>query len=545
MRIAESSFESEETRIIAELPVEAEAPAPMRLRRMTVNWLSALTLLIAIPFGAVHGAVYLPIYTLTALLAAGYCIFGTRALDEAFRPKSVGRFILLALSLFTLYVAAQGAYASIATLDHPVLGRTSSLLDQSTYYSSLFTIVFFLASFILVRTVLTTEPDADVRFRTLAIVGGVLVALIGLAHWFYDNGKLFWVFEPNNVFYSPRARWPFVNANHLGHFLLPVFFLCLSALAVRFRQFSAPRRDPDLTIQKMISRFAESSRQQWMVVLSAFTLFSVFGVLVAILASLSRSTWIGLCVGALCYFLLSRVVTKAPKERPVPLKDDSAERPSSRHRRRRRSTSNGRRETSISLDTVLAPLRKIGRPAILILALVVFLLFLSERGSDLIASRIDYGLAASKDDIRWTMYEETLSIVRENPLFGVGMGGWEQAYSRFRTPLLAGLRPVYAHSEPVQLLAETGVIGFSLIAALVICLLRYGWRTVSRLGASPETAVYASHTKGIIAGLLALVVGTFFDFTFRMPAITFMVAVYVALLSYYIDQGSQKPHSQG
>jgi O-antigen ligase len=143
------------------------------------------------------------------------------------------------------------------------------------------------------------------------------------------------------------------------------------------------------------------------------------------------------------------------------------------------------------------------------------------------------------------MYEETFSIVRENPLFGVGMGGWEQAYSRFRTPQLAGLRPVYAHSEPVQLLAETGVIGFSLLGALVVCLTRYGWRAVSRLGGSPETAVYATHTKGLIAGLIAFVVGTFFDFSFRMPAITFMVAVYVGLLSYYIDLASQKPSSDG
>ena len=53
---------------------------------------------------------------------------------------------------------------------------------------------------------------------------------------------------------------------------------------------------------------------------------------------------------------------------------------------------------------------------------------------------------------------DTLPMIADFPLFGVGLGGWSAVYPRYMDPLLAGISAGYLHSDPLQILAEVGIV---------------------------------------------------------------------------------------
>lgn len=71
---------------------------------------------------------------------------------------------------------------------------------------------------------------------------------------------------------------------------------------------------------------------------------------------------------------------------------------------------------------------------------------------------------------RWIWWKAALAMVRENPILGVGPGGFEFHYPRFRSE---GLSSLYAHCWPLQLAAENGLPAFcALITGLALILRR-------------------------------------------------------------------------
>lgn len=74
---------------------------------------------------------------------------------------------------------------------------------------------------------------------------------------------------------------------------------------------------------------------------------------------------------------------------------------------------------------------------------------------------------------RLTMYKDALSIWKQNPIFGAGTGTWESFYERYQSYPYSSMQ---THSYFVQLLAETGIVGFiaivGLIAAVLVVFLR-------------------------------------------------------------------------
>jgi O-antigen ligase len=81
------------------------------------------------------------------------------------------------------------------------------------------------------------------------------------------------------------------------------------------------------------------------------------------------------------------------------------------------------------------------------------------------------------------------------------------------------------HSDPLQMLVELGVVGIIPWIAMVVVL---AWATLSSIP-------YASMRQNIIviglsSGLLARLVGAFYEFPFRTSAVTLYTAVFLALL---------------
>lgn len=523
-----------EAEIISERPLDGLSSGPQSLPSALVRAvrfsIAAGLLVFPLCFGGVHESVYLPVMTVCFVLTSLLCFSGQPALRETFSAHSLSRQILALLAFFALYCLLQGLFFSALSGHSSPLGASSRLPDLPAYIGAVLSIAMFIASFMLVRTLLQVVPRFHNELLMWIRAGGVIVALVALSHWFYDNGRLFWIFEPNNIQITERARWPFVNPNHLGHFLIPVFFLLLAQISAQLQKFRELYREDRARDRRTVSAIAQSTRLQRKIMKIAFSSSFTLAVLLCIFGTLSRGTWLGLAVGSLLYFAFSRHF--APKS----VSNDAS--PGAQLPRRRssgmgRSTLRSHRN-GFSLEPIVSAMSKLGRPLLVVLSLCLVGFFLSERGRDLVAERIDYGLLYSRDDMRWQMYEDSLPLLKQHALLGVGLGGWDKEYQLLKTPLLSGLAPVYLHSDPYQLLIECGILGIAPILVLVALLFS---RTRSRIRAlSASNSEQATRMAALLSALLAFGTASLLDFPWRMPAILFLWSCLLALTSFYNDE---------
>jgi O-antigen ligase len=101
----------------------------------------------------------------------------------------------------------------------------------------------------------------------------------------------------------------------------------------------------------------------------------------------------------------------------------------------------------------------------------------------------------------------------QRPILGWGLGTFETVYPQFRS-FYTDLLVDKAHNDYLQLLAETGVVGF----AIVIWFLVAGFRT-----ALPKIRQWPSNVNGAVAlvavvGISGILVHSLVDFNLEIPA---------------------------
>ncbi|HWE50628.1 MAG TPA: O-antigen ligase family protein [Bryobacteraceae bacterium] len=112
---------------------------------------------------------------------------------------------------------------------------------------------------------------------------------------------------------------------------------------------------------------------------------------------------------------------------------------------------------------------------------------------------------------RVTLWREGIGVIREFPLVGCGLGGFESAFQKFKAS--EGVFLVdYVHNDYLQYLAELGIAGFLLAATLIVI--------VSKR--SVEMALDASELRWIglacAGSLTAILVHSVVDFNLYVPA---------------------------
>jgi O-antigen ligase len=65
---------------------------------------------------------------------------------------------------------------------------------------------------------------------------------------------------------------------------------------------------------------------------------------------------------------------------------------------------------------------------------------------------------------RWDISRHAVEIVRDFPLFGTGLGTSGQTFTRYQSNQHADLRVSYLHNDVLQLLCETGIVGWLIFA---------------------------------------------------------------------------------
>ena len=129
----------------------------------------------------------------------------------------------------------------------------------------------------------------------------------------------------------------------------------------------------------------------------------------------------------------------------------------------------------------------------LLLAIGINQTFLSDKGADALAraATISAGTNDGSVNQRLRYYEDVLTHVSLNPLFGVGLGNWKLKSIDYDSKDIQGyVVPYHAHSDFIQLGAELGIIGFLLYLAIFFWALYYVYRLIRFSSISIEEKVF-------------------------------------------------------
>ena len=120
---------------------------------------------------------------------------------------------------------------------------------------------------------------------------------------------------------------------------------------------------------------------------------------------------------------------------------------------------------------------------------------------------------------RAQLWAETLPLIKAYPVFGCGLGGYETAFSRFK---ISGVLVTddFAHNDYLQLLAELGLAGFVIGAALAFSVTRMALRG-SVKPMDPEARYCAVACVGALAAIL---LHSLADFNLYIPSNAMLLA---------------------
>jgi O-antigen ligase/tetratricopeptide (TPR) repeat protein len=377
----------------------------------------------------------------------------------------------------------------------PALTRTALL--RFCAYTGLF--------FVIVGYPFADGREGERRFYRLVLaavlITGVMVAAVGLAQRVYWNGKILWFFVPMDwgtpfIGAFPRATGPFVNPDHFANYLSMAFPL---ALAGAFYELYSTSRRSAGAIRLLCAAGA-------------------FIILSAIVLSLSRAAWVGAMGSAAILSLLW-----ATGERAKWTNGYAGYLPRRRRVRTGETDEDARAQPPVSRFSAAA-VAGVGLAAFLVLALIA-LLIVGPQGRLQSDTRLGQTIADGGGlGLRPIIWKNSLSMVRDFPLFGVGLGGWPEIFPHYQTGPWNEYYFREAHNDYLQYVTETGLIG---LLALV-WLIALGARSLAeaRHHLSPtERPLFAA----LVLALATMALHEVVDFCLHIPANAVLFTLLVAI----------------
>jgi hypothetical protein len=263
------------------------------------------------------------------------------------------------------------------------------------------------------------------------VVVATLVALAGLAQLLGDYGPI-----------DRRIRGPFSHWMTFSGFLLICDLLLLARLAAGPPPASAPGAAPEE--RREGARRPPPGPPGWLV---GWRWAALVAINLALLASLTRSAWVGLFVAATLL-----VVVRAPRLLAACL-------------------------PAALLFTLLAPVPVVARAV----------------------SILDVRDASNYD--RLCMVEAGVRMIAERPLFGLGPEVVPQRYAIYRSPSARRLWVPHLHNSFLHLAAERGLPALAAFVAMIAASAAAAWRGFVREGrfAGPRADLYLGAGLALVA----------------------------------------------
>ncbi|MFH0908932.1 MAG: O-antigen ligase family protein [bacterium] len=121
---------------------------------------------------------------------------------------------------------------------------------------------------------------------------------------------------------------------------------------------------------------------------------------------------------------------------------------------------------------------------------------------------------AMRGNVRLQLWQDTASMIREQPWMGHGPGSYRWVYPHFKRHMTAYLDPQFAHNDYLHTLAEYGAIGLFLCAAAVLAVVLRTLPALRRIEHDKDACMVA----GFIGAMAAALAHACFDYNLQIFA---------------------------
>ncbi len=116
-------------------------------------------------------------------------------------------------------------------------------------------------------------------------------------------------------------------------------------------------------------------------------------------------------------------------------------------------------------------------------------------------------------DLRWNIDRDAFKMFLKRPISGWGLGTFPTVYPQFRS-FYTNFFVNEAHDDYMQLLVETGLLGFGIMVWYVILLYRQAWKKIGHWTSDVSGAVALAS----LLGVTGILVHSAVDFNLQIPA---------------------------
>ena len=384
------------------------------------------------------------------------------------------KIIVPAAALPVAGMVALGLLQSIATIDSE--GRIHSLsLDVEATRGAVTVLFFLLVSFIIAANFFAAR-ERLITLANVLVIFGMAMSVFALIQYFTWDGHIYWV-RP-----TPYPSFgPFPNRNHFAGYMEMLTPVPLALVVAR-----------------------GARKEAWLLYGFAATVMGM-----TIVVSLSRGGIVSLFAG-----IAFVVVMSARHEK--------------KDRRRREDAVNN--ERSFVARRPSLTLKRIGLVAALLFAIALGVVWIGAEGvinraADSI-NEMKGGDPQSELFSRTEVWKDSLKMVRDYPITGVGLGAYQTVfpiYARHNGMLVMN----YAHNDYLQALTDGGIIGGLMALAFVALILRSVFRAMK--SDDPMLRALAIAFGG---GIFSILVHSVFDFNLQIPSNALLFLFISAMVSH-------------
>lgn len=163
--------------------------------------------------------------------------------------------------------------------------------------------------------------------------------------------------------------------------------------------------------------------------------------------------------------------------------------------------------------------KRIGMAAGVILAAAVAVLILAPARLVTRMAGASDSPNALNDHLRLGMWRDTLRMITDYPLFGVGLGAFRAAFLRYQTADLEH-SVIYSHNDYLQLTAEAGVVGLVVVLLSAVLVFRMLVHSVTEAAHRHDRMLAIACT----GSLAAIALHSFFDFNLYVAPVAILAA---------------------
>jgi O-antigen ligase len=147
------------------------------------------------------------------------------------------------------------------------------------------------------------------------------------------------------------------------------------------------------------------------------------------------------------------------------------------------------------------------------------------------------------ENSRIGLWRPAFEMWQDHPWLGVGPGHFDQRFRAYR-PDDIQMRPLYAHNDYLNTLADWGLTGLGLVAAVLLLIfygVLWGWKYVQR---SNDIATKPSNRSafflGSAVGMVAILLHSAVDFNMQIPANAILAVTLAALLTSHLRFATER-----